>query len=214
DQYAVRPGNRRQRAERAGRERLPAQGEGGRPRRGGERDPVGVGERERERARPAGERQRAAQRRAGQAVRKPEERGQARDPGKRSADHDVPVRPGPVQEQRPEREERVLAIDVAVRVAGATDEVVPVEIPGEERPEALVLQPARGPRVRAGREADRERGQQRAEPDQPDCRYAKSVAPGHGATLWTYAAETSSFPSCFCHHSDSRRWISVCAFAT
>ena len=36
------------------------------------------------------------------------------------------------------------------------------------------------------------------------------AVPGTG-----YAAGTSaSLPSCFCHHSDSRRWSSVCAWAT
>ena len=76
--------------------------------------------------------------------------------------------PGPVQQQRPEREERVLAADVPARIAGAADQVVPVEVPGEERPEPLVLEPARRPGVGAGREADPQRGQQRAEPGQPD----------------------------------------------
>ena len=66
-----------------------------------------------------------------------------------------------MQQQRPEREESVLPAALPRRVAGAGDGVVPVEVPREERPETLVLGPARFPRVGTGREADPERGEQR-----------------------------------------------------
>jgi hypothetical protein len=76
--------------------------------------------------------------------------------------------------------------------------------------------PAGRPVVGTGVEPDLDGDEQRAEPGRPEEGYAKLVAPGHGPELMDYAAETSSasLPSCFCHHSDSRRWISVCAFAT
>ena len=46
-----------------------------------------------------------------------------------------------------------------------------------------MLEPARRPGVGAGRQADPQRGQQRAEPGQPDQTYANRNAPRHGAEL-------------------------------
>ena len=144
DQHAVRPGERGDHAEGTGRERLPAQGEGGRPGRGGERERVRVDEHECERARPAGERERASERRARQSVRDAEERREARGPASVAPTTMSQCVP-PMQQQRPEREKRVLPAALLGRITGAGDDVVPVEIPREERPEAFLLGPPSGP---------------------------------------------------------------------
>src|SRR6266566_3483135 len=69
---------------------------------------------------------------------------------------------------RPEREERVLRAAQAVGIARVGDEVVPVVVPAEERPHPGVDRPARGEGVDAGRQPDRNRQEDRAEPDEPD----------------------------------------------
>ena len=167
DQEAVRAQQRGGGTERRGEERALAQDERRRPGRGGEREPVRVGEQQGEGARPAGEGQRRLARPPRGASGRDAEEGE-RAGGEGDCARELPVRDRPrgPDQPRPEREERVAPVgDGGVAVLG--DPLVPAEVPREEREQRCPRHRAR-PVVGAGGDPDRDGRDDRPGPDHPD----------------------------------------------